>query len=85
MGIVASASRRRSSGVGGTGLPVGDIPLDRPRFSMAYARLGVVQSVELDQRRLQMRWTGTGYYTDRSRDPDEDSDLFRSMLAMIED
>ena len=59
------------------GVPVGTAPADRPLFSMASARLGVVQSVYQSDRKLIFSWYGTVREYDRSTDPGETTNLYR--------
>jgi arylsulfatase A-like enzyme len=59
------------------GSPIGDAPPDRPLFSTASARLGVLQSVYQDERKLVFSWYGQVKEYDRSIDPAETTNLYQ--------
>ncbi len=59
------------------GLPVGSAQPDRALFATASARLGVVQSVTQNDRKLIYSWYGTIREYDRTTDPDETTNLYR--------
>lgn len=59
-----------------TGYAAGSAPADRPRFAEALARMGGVQSVQLDGHKLQYFWSGRVELYDRNTDPNEAVDLY---------
>jgi arylsulfatase A-like enzyme len=60
-----------------TGVPLGTADEHRPRFGLAVGRIGPVQSVLVDNVRMQFWWrTGRVMVHDRNVDPDETTDLY---------
>lgn len=59
-----------------TGIPIGQAPPDRLRFSSALARKGGVQSVTKEGWKLTYQWSGKVTLYDRNTDPGETVDLY---------
>ncbi len=60
------------------GVPVGTAPALRPTFTVSSARQGPVQAITQDGFKLQFRWYGGVTLYDRTIDPAETHDLYRS-------
>ncbi len=59
-----------------TGIPLGQAPEDRIRYTMTSARLGQLQSVISDGWKMTMRWQGGVTVSNPGADPDEVEDFF---------
>jgi len=59
-----------------TGQPIGEAPVERSRFGFAVARLGPLQMVTRDHKKLIFRWSGGLSYYDRAEDPHETFDRY---------
>jgi arylsulfatase A-like enzyme len=59
-----------------TGWVTGTAPADRARFAETLARLGGLNSIQLDGLKLQYYWNGTLQFYDRNADPTETTNLY---------
>lgn len=58
------------------GLPLDEVRRDRPMFAATRGRVGVLQTVELDHKRLVYHWSGNAGFYDLVADPGMTRDLF---------
>lgn len=59
-----------------TGYPMGTRPSDAPRYATSVARLGAVQSVRVDDWKMNFNWSGSVRLYDLASDPDEQNNLY---------